>query len=119
MQVRIKLKPPPNEGAAYFDKVPVWSGHGKRFDILSDRISGRIPVTRVESWREFPNSLDGRFFNRPGVQLAYRGQRRHDWSLTPSLGRLATSGIVSRDLAERQLTLFKRAVRGRVNDSSL
>ena len=103
----------------YFDRVPQWSERGKRFEVLSDAISGRIPATRLESWRDFTELLESSFFNRPAVQLAYRGHRRYDWSLTPSLGRLTTSGIVSRELAERQLALFKRAVRGRVNDRSL
>ena len=105
----------------YFEKIPVWSADGtaKKFEIMADDISGRIPVTRLESWRDFTELLESEFFNRAGVQYAFRGHRRYDWSLMPTLGRLVASGIVSEDLAQEQLALFKRAVRGRIPDPTL
>jgi hypothetical protein len=37
----------------YFERVPLWGadGPGKQFEIMADELSGRIPVTRLESWR--------------------------------------------------------------------
>lgn len=108
-------------GTTYFEKIPLWSTSSvtTRFEIMADEISGRIPVTRLESWRNFADLLEDDFFNRVGVQLAFRGHRRFDWSLMPTLGRLPTSGIVSEELAQDQLAFFKRAVRGRIPDPSL
>ena len=105
----------------YFEKIPLWSSdvNSSRFEVMADEISGRIPVTRLESWRDFTHLLEDSFFNRIGVQLAFRGHRRFDWSLMPTLGRLPTSGIVSEELAQDQLAFFKRAVRGRIPDPSL
>jgi hypothetical protein len=104
----------------YFDQVPLWAPDSttKRFEITSDELSGRIPVTRMESWRDFTNLLESDFFNQPGVQLVFRGHRRFDWSLMPTLGRLTTNGIVTETLAQAQLERFKRAVRGRLNDAA-
>jgi len=79
----------------------------------------RIPMTRLESWKEFADLLNDPFFNRPGVELVFRGHRRYDWSLTPSLGRLTETGIISKETAETQLERFRRAVRGRLDDHSL
>lgn len=105
----------------YFSKIPLWNANGKtkRFEVMADDLSGRIPVTRLESWRDFTQLLESEFFNRPGVQLVYRGHRRHDWGLMPTLGRVTGNGIVTEPLATAQLDLFKRAVRGRLNDTAL
>jgi FRG domain/Domain of unknown function (DUF3387) len=104
-----------------FEKIPLWpkGGSSKRFEIMADSINGRIPVTRLESWREFTDLVASDFFNRPGVQLVFRGHRRFDWSLMPTLGRLTTNGIVTEALAEAQLERFKLAVRGRLNDAAM
>ena len=105
----------------YFEQIPQWNDGGstKRFEIMADAVSGRIPVTRLESWREFTDLLESDFFNRHGVQLVFRGHRRYDWSLMPTLGRLTTNGIVTEQLAQAQLERFKRAVRGRLNDAAM
>ena len=105
----------------YFSKIPLWNSDGKtkRFEVMADELSGRIPVTRLESWRDVTLLLESDFFNRPGVQLVFRGHRRHDWGLMPTLGRVTTNGIVSEALATAQLDRFKRAVRGRLNDTGL
>lgn len=109
------------QSSDYFEKIPLWrdDGSAKRFEIMADELSGRIPVTRLESWREFTDLLESDFFNRPGVQLVFRGHRRFDWSLMPTLGRLTTNGIVTEALAQAQLERFKRAVRGRLNDAAM
>lgn len=105
----------------YFSNIPLWNadGQAKRFEVMADELSGRIPVTRLESWRDFTQLLESDFFNRPGVQLVFRGHRRHDWGLMPTLGRVTANGIVSEKLATDQLDLFKRAVRGRLSDTAL
>ena len=105
----------------YFEKIPLWRSDrtAKCFEIMADELSGRIPVTRLESWRDFTDLLESDFFNRHGVQLVFRGHRRFDWSLMPTLGRLTTNGIVTEQLAQAQLERFKRAVRGRLNDAAM
>lgn len=108
----------------HFEQIPLWAAVDRKkeqkcFEVTSDEFSGRIPVTRLESWREFTELLESDFFNRPGVQLVFRGHRRFDWSLMPTLGRLTTNGIVTEQLAQAQLERFKRAVRGRLNDSAM
>lgn len=117
--------PRPNETPAtsgdYFAQIPLWNatGQAKRFEVMADELRGRIPVTRMERWRDITELLESDFFNRPGVQLVFRGHRRHDWGLMPTLGRVTTNGIVSEALATAQLDRFKRAVRGRLNDTGL
>ncbi|MEZ5646647.1 MAG: FRG domain-containing protein [Burkholderiaceae bacterium] len=105
----------------YFSKIPLWNDHGKtkRFEVMADELSGRIPVTRLESWRDFTQLLESPFFNRHGVQLVFRGHRRYDWGLMPTLGRVTTNGIITELLAEGQLDRFRRAVRGRLSDTAL
>lgn len=112
---------PNQQSSDYFEKIPLWGADGtaKCFEIMADELSGRIPVTRLESWRDFNNLLESTFFNRPGVQLVFRGHRRFDWSLMPTLGRLTTNGIVTSELAQAQLERFKFAVRGRLKSSDL
>jgi hypothetical protein len=102
-----------------FEKIPLWSNDKPVFEVLADDINGRIPVTRLEHWREFSELLESNFFNRTKTQNIFRGQKRFDWSLAPSLARIPSSGIIDRTLAVSQLDYFRRAVRGRLNDNSL
>jgi len=99
----------------YFDRVPEWPA----FAVTGDDVSGRVPVTRIASWRKLPELLEDLFFNRPKTQLIYRGHRRYDWPLTPSLGRFDPRNIITKEVAEAQLRLFRRAVRGRISDRTL
>lgn len=99
----------------HFDRVPEWPV----FAVTGDEVSGRVPVTRIASWRKLPDLLEGQFFNRPKTQLIYRGHRRYDWPLTPSLGRFDPRNIITKEVAEAQLRLFRRAVRGRISDRTL
>ena len=103
----------------YFEEIPNWRTSSARFVVMADSISGRFPVTRLNDWREFANLLEDNFFNKPGVQYIYRGHRRHDWSLLPTLGRVTENGIVSKELARSQMNMFRRAVRGRLEDNTL
>lgn len=104
---------------SYFEKIPLWDGTSNAFDILADDINGRIPVTRLENWQDFTNLLETEFFNQSKTQLIFRGHRRFDWNLMPTLGRVTESGIIDQQLADQQLDYFKRAVRGRLSDASL
>lgn len=107
--------------SSYFDNIPLWNSKNpeRSFDITSDEISGRIPVTRLEHWRDFSSLLESSFFNRPDTQCIFRGHRRYDWEMTPTLARITTNGIVSEELAKQQLDMFRKAIRGRINDHSL
>lgn len=111
-----------SQQSEYFEQIPLWNVDegAKRFEVKADEYSGRIPVTRLESWRDFTDLLESDFFNRPGVQLVFRGHRRFDWSLMPTLGRVSRKrGIVEESLAIEQLDRFKRAVRGRLSDAAM
>ena len=76
-----------------FTKVPCWNKDGeiKRFEVMNDKFSGRIPVTRLESWRDFANLLECGFFNRSDAQFVFRGHRRADWALMPTLARIQST----------------------------
>lgn len=104
-----------------WEKIPFWNKDipHNSFDIIADKISGRIPVTRIEHWRSFSELLESPFFNMPNNQYIYRGHRRYDWRMTPSLARIKGNDIISEDLANTQLSLFRKAIRGRINDHSL
>ncbi len=101
--------------SGHLGRVPVWPDIG----ITGDKVSARIPVTKLNSWRDLSVALESPFFNRPKTQLIFRGSRRFDWTLTPSLGRLDERRIITREVADAQLRLFQRAVRGRIEDRTL
>jgi len=102
-------------------KIPVWDSENpeRSFDILPEQPSGRIPVTRIEHWRDFSSLLESPFFNRVDTQCIFRGHRRFDWEMTPTLARVTQNGIVTEDIAKRQLEMFRKAIRGRISDHSL
>jgi len=102
-------------------KIPVWNSENpeRSFDILPEQPSGRIPVTRIEHWREFSSLLESPFFNRVDEQFIYRGQRMYDWGMTPTLARVTKNDIVTEELAKQQLKMFRKAIRGRIADHSL
>jgi len=105
----------------YWKKIPLWNNDNpeESFEITSDQISGRIPVTRLEHWRDFTPLLESDFFNMPLTQLIFRGHRRYDWSMTPTLARVTQNDIITESLANEQLALFRKAIRGRTTDHSL
>lgn len=106
---------------SYWEKIPLWNNDNpeKSFDITSDAFSGRIPVTRIEHWRNFSSLLESPFFNRVDTQCIFRGHRRFDWEMTPTLARVTQNGIVTEDIAKQQLDMFRKAIRGRISDHSL
>lgn len=102
-------------------KIPVWNSENpeRSFDILPEQPSGRIPVTRIEHWRDFSSLLESPFFNRVDTQCIFRGHRRFDWEMTPTLARVTENGIVTEEIARQQLDMFRKAIRGRIADHSL
>lgn len=109
--------------ASVFDvnKIPIWNSENpeRSFDILPEQPSGRIPVTRIEHWRDFSSLLESPFFNRVDEQFIFRGHRRFDWEMTPTLARVTENGIVTEEIAKQQLDMFRKAIRGRIADHSL
>lgn len=104
-----------NSNSEYFDKVPSWPN----FVALGEAGGDRVPSTKLSSWKDIAKIIEQPFFKRPRTQLVFRGSRRFDWSLTPSLGRLDSRGIVEQQVAEAQLKLFRHAIRGRISDHAL
>lgn len=102
-----------------FTQIPSWDGTENSFEIIADKVNGRIPATKLEHWDQFTALLESLFFNRPRTQVVYRGHRRFDWSLMPTLARVASNGIINEELANSQLDIFKKAVRGRLSDNQL
>ncbi|MDP0122274.1 FRG domain-containing protein [Glaesserella parasuis] len=103
----------------YFDDIPTWNNGNVDFSILSDEISGRIPVLKVEDWKTFIELINQPFFKEGGSELIYRGQRRYDWGLVPNIARNSKTSLFSEALSEFQLANFRRAIRGRIKDNSL
>ncbi|WP_419613674.1 anti-phage protein KwaA, partial [Thiolapillus sp.] len=110
-----------SESSPYWEKIPLWDNDSPegRFEITADQISGRIPVTRLEHWRDFLALLESPFFNRLDTQVIFRGHRRYDWSMTPTLARVTSNDIITEALASQQLEMLRKAIRGRVSDHSL
>lgn len=111
----------PNDLEVKYEQIPLWKPDDikQSFDVLPSHHSGRIPVTRVEHWRGFDKLLEHEFFNRADIDLVYRGHRRCDWSLIPTLARFAKDEIITEELATAQLSLFRKTIRGRIIDHSL
>jgi len=110
----------------YFAAIPEWRGMEDPlgFEIVPSYVdadtapSGRLPVIKLESWRIFSELLGHKFFAFDKGNWVFRGHRRYDWSLSPTLGR-GTDGIIREELANNQLERFKKAVRGRLKDNSV
>ena len=105
-----------------WEEVPVWSESNsldKNFAIMNDNISGRIPVTRLESWRDLQKFLDSPDFSAQDGELVFRGQRRYNWDLAPTLARIGSGGDVSEEVAEKMLELFRLGIRGRLTKYEL
>jgi hypothetical protein len=122
-EIGTKLEPTLDE---YFGEIPVWgnTNEAPTFAVVPYLVngkmpSGRLPALRLHSWRDLPNLLEHQFFSHPDTDWVFRGHRRFDWNLSPTLGRLNDDGIVRGELAATQLEKFKKAVRGRLHDNSL
>ncbi|MBJ7409980.1 MAG: FRG domain-containing protein [Phenylobacterium sp.] len=94
---------------AYFQSLPEWP----TLAFGSEEIDGLIPSCRVRYWRRFETALTGKPLDQPGVEWIYRGQRRHEWQLSPTLGRYWPSGVVDEKRAAEQKREFRLAMRGR------
>jgi hypothetical protein len=103
------------ESRDYLARVLSWP----HFSAMGDAGGDRVPATKIESWKDIAKIIEQPFFKRQKTQLVFRGSRRFDWSLTPSLGRLDSRGIVTQQVAEAQLKLFRHAIRGRISDHAL
>jgi hypothetical protein len=84
-----------------------------------------IPLVVCNDWQEFSQLVEA-FNHIPDAQFVFRGQRRNDWKLTPGLARFFDKvnpsdkkGIVQEEHAMAQLELFRKSIRGRVNDYAL
>lgn len=85
---------------------------------LDYRGEENIPSVLCDGWQQFSTLVES--FNRiPDAQLVFRGQRRADWKLTPGLARFSKVGVVQEVHATEQITLFRKAIRGRVSDHAL
>lgn len=102
-------------------RIPEWNENSIKdsFILMNDQINGRIPVTKLEHWSDFTSFLESEFCNRKRVELVFRGHRRYDWGLTPTLARFNEQNTIDEELAEEQLRLFRKAIRGRISDHSL
>ena len=98
-----------------FSEIPDWPN----FEVTLDKVSGRIPVTKIASWKAFAEALEDPFFRNRDAKYVFRGQRRYGYTLSPSLGRLNRSGIITSEIADFQAEEFARSVRGRISDHSL
>jgi len=92
---------------------------------LEYRGEENIPSVICESWQRFSQLVES-FNGLEQSQFVFRGQRRKDWELTPGLARFndrvtpsEPRGIVLEEHASDQIALFRRAIRGRVDDHAL
>lgn len=100
------------------DKLNIYDRSG--FIFFDKFTKERIPVTRIEKWRDFTKLVDSNLFERDNTKLIFRGHRRWDWHLSPTLGRKPYSedGKVTKEKATEMHELFRKAVRGRLSDPS-
>lgn len=56
-----------SESAYSFNDIPLWNADNPKesFVIRSDNVSGRIPVTRIDNWRDFTALLEHDFLTAP------------------------------------------------------
>ncbi len=88
------------------------------FDVMGDDIDGSIPVTKVKNWQHLQEIFSNDPIFKTHDEWLFRGQRRSDWGLTPSLARLSNNETIDPVLADRQLYQFKYSIRGRVKSIS-
>lgn len=104
-----------------FSSIPEWNANTPKdnFRILGDEVNGQIPVTRLEHWNDFRKIIASDLFESNGNEWVFRGQKRYNWGLEPTLERICTPNSISREFAQKQLDLFRKTIRGRINDHSL
>jgi hypothetical protein len=84
------------------------------FEIMGDEIDGGIPVTKVKSWQHLQEIFSSDSLFKTQDEYLFRGQRRSDWGLSPSLARLSENETINKKIADKQLEQFKYSIRGRV-----
>src|SRR4051812_9266059 len=99
--------PPTNDSSPYHIRLPEWP----RLGIGRESVDGLVPVCRLRDWRRLEAALAGDRLNPKGAELIFRGQRRHEWQLTPSLGRYSKPGVVDEKRALEQRREFRLAMR--------
>jgi hypothetical protein len=85
-----------------------------KLDIMSDEVDGGIPVTKVKNWQHLQDVFSNDKIFKSQDEFLFRGQRRANWGLAPSLARLSKYETIDRGIAENQLNQFKYSIRGRV-----
>lgn len=93
-------------------RLPDWP----TFEILGDDVDGFIPVTKVKDWKHLQEIFSSDALFKSQDDFLFRGQRRSDWGLSPSLARLSENGNISKKIADKQLEQFRYSIRGRVKD---
>lgn len=97
------------------ERVPVWPS----FAFFNDKIDGRFPVSRVESWSQFIENLRKEASDPTGAEIIYRGHRRFDWELDSTLSRRFDGGSIPSEISNSLMKKFKLAMRGRGTDVSI
>ncbi len=92
----------------YLGQLDPWPA----FKLLDNAIDGRIPVCKVEHWRDFERCVREDDSNAT-AQMIYRGHRRHDWALAATLTRRFEDGAIPADVRDTLYRKFKLAMRGR------
>jgi hypothetical protein len=99
----------------YYKSLSKWP----LFDIPGNNIDGNIPSTFVKDWQHFQNILKEPFFSGHNGKLIYRGQRRFDWGLVPTIARYNDAGIFTDQDAKIQIENYRLSIRGRLIDSTM
>jgi hypothetical protein len=92
----------------YLGQLDLWPD----FKLLDNDIDGRIPVCKVEHWRDFERCVREDDASA-SAQMIYRGHRRHDWALAATLTRRFDDGAIPADVRDTLYRKFKLAMRGR------
>ncbi len=102
---------------AYHPTLPAFP----EFGTGDPAVDGLIPSARVKNWKRFESIISQPFFKDRENDFIFRGQRRYDWQLIPTLGRVSAtaSGAINPARAEEHLAEFRLAMRGKVSGLEL
>ena len=87
------------------------------FSFDNEAVDGLVPSCRVGSWKAFAEILNGSA-ELSSDGMIYRGHRRADWELEPTLARYFGGGAIVPEIAGSLLDRFRLAMRGRGYDLS-
>ncbi len=110
-----------SETSDLFNNIKQWANNDEplAFSKINGEDSDQIPAIKVNNWTDFIQLLEMPFFNEPNAELIFRGQRRYDWGLTPTLARVTENNLLTEKIINEQLRLFKQALRGRLQENLL